>query len=159
MSNGWDTFGELRKKIDGNDPFMSSGHQIKKTVSRHRKIPDWVKSNAEVRKLLLRSFPKLATDTKQREKAARWTRVIHLYFKMSMTHGQIAEELGEQMDDGTVKPLSLSTVQSIIRSITRVSQGRRADGRGNLVPQKGRPKKHATIRTTTGGRNTLTLTP
>lgn len=133
-----DHFGELRKKIDSNDPFVTGGHQVLKPRSDDKKkVPEWTRDDKKVREVLLRAFPKLTTDTRQRTRAARWIRVIHLYFRMYMTRGQVAVELGE----------SPKWVRDIVRNIRRVAAGRRSDGNGMLgVRPRGRPKKiHASI--------------
>lgn len=129
---------ELRTKIDGSDTFFE-GHRIIKQRRGNagnktgvpRTCPDWAKDNAKIRALLLRSFPKLLTDEKQRLKAGRWARVIQMYYRSQMTHGQICNELD----------LTLPTILSMIRNIDRVVKGKRADGRGNLSGKVGRPKK------------------
>jgi len=131
MNNLRDTFIELREKIGSSDPFMTGGHQIKKIREGAHDIPEWTKSDAEIRRLLLRSFPALETNDLQRRRAARWARVIHLYFRLNTPHGQIAQELR----------LSLNKVKMTIRSIKWAAAGKRADGTGFIGKPKGRPKK------------------
>ena len=133
-------FTKLRKKMDGNDPFATSGHQIVKVrSSKTKKIPKWADDVVQIRQIILRSVPKLATDSKQRTGAARWALMIQLYYKMNYTHSQIVAELNEQPDG---KVVTLSGVRSIIRSIKRVAEGRRADGTGMLgKPKTGRKKR------------------
>ncbi len=113
---------QLGKSLDQNDGFMTGGHQIVHARSYKREVPSWTLNDKTVRRLLLRSFPKLATDGRQRDSAARWGMVIHLYFKMGYTRSQIAEEL-----DTTTE-----RIKGVIRSIQRVSAGRRANGTGKL---------------------------
>lgn len=112
---------------------MTHGHQIIKPRSDDKKsVPEWASDDKKVREIVLRSFPKFGTDTRQRKGAARWIRVIHLYFRMGMTRGQVAEEMG-------LKPI---IIKGIIEGIRRVAQGKRYDGRGRLgVHPRGRPKK------------------
>lgn len=141
MGNQRDTFVELRGHMDGKDPFMTGGHQIVKIRTVQKTIPQWTKNDAKIREILLRSFPYLASNLKQRAKAARWVRAIHLYFRMGLTRGQLAEELGETLEDGTLIPMKRETVKSLIRTLRRVGSGRRADGTGMLGKPKGRPKK------------------
>lgn len=132
-----DHFGELRKKIDSNDPFVTGGHQVLKPRSDDKKeVPDWARDDKKVREILLRSFPKLATDTKQRIRASRWIRIIHLYFRMHMTRGQVADEMG-------VEP---EVIKWAVEGIRRVAKGIRYDGRGKLGEKpRGRPKIHTPI--------------
>jgi hypothetical protein len=113
---------QLGWSLDQNDGFMQGGHQIVQARTYKRKTPAWVYKDSEIQKVLLRAFPKLATDDRQRDSAGRWGLVIHLYFRLGYTRGQIAEEL-----DTTTE-----RVKGLIRSIYRVSKGRRADGRGPL---------------------------
>lgn len=129
--NDRDTFAELRQKLDGNDPFMTGGHGIKKIRRQSRPVPEWTRDDKKVQEVLLRSFPKLATDEKQRKRAATWMRVIHLYYRMGTTYSQVAAEM--QTDNGRV--------YNIIRRIQRVAKGRRADNTGMLGKPKGRPRR------------------
>lgn len=118
---------ELREIFDSNDPFMSSGHQVKRRRSgQNRATPAWVKSSQQVQALLLRSFPRLKTDPKQRWRAARWARVIHLYFTLMLPFGQVLEEIGT----------TRNTLLALLRSIRRVSENLRADGSGRRVPRR-----------------------
>jgi hypothetical protein len=130
-------FRKLRTKFDGNDSFMTGGHQIIKSAGatlhadRMAKVPVWAMHDGKIRELLLRSFPKLATNETQRSKAARWARVIQLYYRVGWTRNKIADELG----------MSLGALTSLLRSIKRASEGRRANGSGQLgMAPVGRPK-------------------
>lgn len=129
--------GELRNRFDARDPFVTGGHQILKPRSSKKQIPDWARDDKKVREIVLRSFPKLLEDDRQRKAAARWIRVIHLYFRMHMTRGQVAQEMG----------IESSQVRDFVRNIRRVAAGRRSDTKGVLgAKAKGRPKKiHASI--------------
>jgi hypothetical protein len=110
---------------------MGGGHQIVGLRRRKRSVPEWTLNNKEVRKVLLRSFPKLATDPIQRLRAARWARIIHLYFRLQYTYRQVAQEL--EMMPGSVR--------TMIISIKRVATGRRANGTGQLgISPRGRPR-------------------
>jgi len=120
----------LRRQVDGNDGF-TSGHQIITLRQSNREDPEWTKSDAEIREVLRRSFPKLDTDAGQRFRAGRWMRVIQLYFRKHYTHGQIAAEMG----------LKYRNVESLICRIKRVSKGERANGTGMLGNPRGRPRK------------------
>lgn len=124
---------QLRKKFDSKDPFIAGGHQILKPRSDDKKsVPEWALNDKKVKEIILRSFPKFNTDTRQRKGAARWIRIIHLYWRMNQTRGQVAEEMG----------LKYSVVNNIIAAIKRVARGRRADNTDLLGHnKKGRPKK------------------
>ena len=126
-------FKQLRKFLDGDDPFMVGGHQLSDIRKRTRPVPEWTRNNGRIREILLTSFPNLKTDARQRRGAARWAIVIHLYFRLQYTRVQTAAELDA----------SPESVKNVIRSIKRVSEGRRADGQGRL--QGGRWPKHAPI--------------
>lgn len=125
-----DSFRELRRYMDGQDPYIAGGHQILKIRRIRKRIPDWVNNPAKVQAILLRSFPKLTTDAKQRLRAGRWTRVINLYFRRGWTSRQIAEEMSTTQ----------YSVESIIRSLRRVISGLRADGSGVFKKSKNMPK-------------------
>ena len=132
MNNARDTFGELRGRFDGQDPFMTGGHQIIKTRRIERVTPEWARSNKKIQAILLRSFPKLKTDFHQRVRAARWATVIQLYFRVHMTRGQIAEQM----------KVPLKTVENLIDRIHRACNGMKTSGKGPLSSRPpGRPKK------------------
>jgi hypothetical protein len=123
---------QLRKKMDGDDPFMAGGHQIIKVRSREKVVPVWANSNLETQKILLRAFPKLATNPRQRKSAARWGLIIHLFYRVNLTTGQIAEELN-------TKP---STIKLVLQHIRRAARGVKANNTGPLGARPvGRPKK------------------
>lgn len=110
---------KLRKSFDGDEGFMSA-HQIKKIRGRDRKIPEWALNDKEVRKLLLRCFPTLKTNQTRAERAGRWMRVIHLYYRMGLTNSQTAAEMG----------VSVCVVKHIVQCMTFAFKGLRArDGK------------------------------
>ena len=116
----------LRKVFDSSSGFMT-GHQIKSTrsESRKRNVPVWSLDDEFIRKMLLKSFPLLATNELQRKRAGRWLLIIQLYFKKKMSSREIGEEIGEKT----------GTVLSLTRSISRASRGLRANGcRATKVP-------------------------
>jgi hypothetical protein len=131
MNNSRDTFLQLRGKFDGQDPFMTGGHQIIKTRQSDRKIPDWATDDKQIQKILLRSFPKLKTDPRQRTGAARWAVIIQLFFRMKMTRSQVAEQT----------KLSSNTVQMLVRNIRRAAAGKRANWSTPTGKPTGRPKR------------------
>lgn len=117
--------GELRRLgvLDGDDlgEFgAASGFQIKNIRRQERDTPEWARTNEGIQKILLVAFPRLREDSKQRAAAARWARVIQMYFQMGWTRFEIADELN-------IKP---GTVLTLTRSIVRTSKGLRANGSG-----------------------------
>ena len=127
-----DTFRELRGRFDGRDPFMTRGHQIIKMRRGNHEIPEWVKDAEKFRKILLRSFPKMATNKRQRAGAGRWVRLVYLYYNLNMTTGQVAVEM----------KMSIPSVKFTLVCIRRVSKGIRANGTGKIGERpRGRPRK------------------
>ena len=112
---------------------MTKGHQIVKPRSDDKKsVPDWALDDTKVREIVLRSFPRYATNGRHRKGAARWIRVIHLYFRMGMTRGQVAEEMS----------LGTGVIRNILLHIRRVVAGMQANGKKRLgLRPRGRPKK------------------
>jgi hypothetical protein len=110
--------------FSGSDQFMQGGHQIinsnRARSGPKRKNSDWARSDKKVRELLLRAFPKLADNDLQRSRAARWARVINLYFRSGMSFGDTAAEMG----------LPKRQIEGVIRSIHRALVGKRANGTG-----------------------------
>lgn len=124
---------QLRKKMDGNDPFLSGGHQIIKVRKREKVIPLWALSDTLTRKFLIEVFPNLKTSEKQRKKAGRWARAIHLYYRLGMPHNQVAEEM----------PIGYGALRSLLRNIRRAANGLTSDRKKTrgLRPAH-RPKKN-----------------
>jgi hypothetical protein len=110
---------ELRQSIDGDESFMSGGHQIKKIRKRARKIPEWSVNDHETRKVLERAFPKWKTVVSQRASAARWARAIHLYYRLRMPHNHVCLEMG----------IGYNTLRMMLRNIRRSAKGTRGRGR------------------------------
>ncbi len=117
-------FEKLRTVLDTNDSFVAGGHEIKKIRSRKKDSPAWAMDNKRVQKLLLGVFPKLRTDLKQRRRAARWAAAIHLFYRVGMTHSQIAAEL-------KTKPVR---IKLLLQHIRWAAKGWRSDHKG---PRKG----------------------
>ena len=139
-NNDRDTYGELRGRFDGSDPFMTGGHQIIKQRTGDRRTPDWARSDKNVRAILIRAFPKLKTDGLQRARAARWATVIQLYYRMHLTRSQLAEHL----------KMSLKNTRRLIERIQAASKGRRR-GKGPYSSRPpGRPKKGGATQTSLG---------
>ena len=127
-----DTFGQLRRYFDGTGGFME-GHQILKERRIKRPVPLWAKNNRKVQELLLRSFPRLATNPKQRNRARIWGRVIYLYYRLGLSYAAVAEEM-------SIQPKKVS---DIILRVQRASKGESTDGTGRKLGsrQPGRPKR------------------
>lgn len=132
---------QIGKFLDVHDPFVFGGHQIIKTAgaTRHtqrvQNTPAWTKNDAEVRKLLKTSFPKLEEDSpvgrKQRILAARWLRFIYLYHRVGWTANKIAAEM----------EISMGVLKNIRNHINRVYRGLNASGRPKSSSGPGRPRK------------------
>ena len=111
---------------------MSGGHQIMKTREGTHGVPEWASSDEKIREFLLRSFPSLRTNQTHRQRAGRWFRIIHLYFRLGWTHNQVAEELG----------LEPEHIHTLIRAIRRAGNGKHANGTGQVSTRpRGRPRK------------------
>jgi hypothetical protein len=142
----------IRRFMDVDDPFVSGGHQIIKTAgaTRHQErvdsTPEWTQSNDEVRKLLLVAFPRLneesAVGRRQRIRATKWLRVIHLYFRMGWTASKVEEEMGLKCYEGQSAGHSVIVV---CQYIFRVRNGLTAIGRVRGARPRGRPKNSNTI--------------
>ena len=131
-----DVFEQLRKVFDGADSFVAGGHAVRgggstRHAERVANIPEWANSDAEVRQLLLKVFPKLETDERQRKRAAIWALIIYYYFRMGLTQGRIALKTGWKS----------KKVNNIIQSIKYVTEGRTAHGEAR-IGKCGRPKKN-----------------
>lgn len=112
----------LRTKFDANDQFMRSGHQIKKVRQRERQTPEWAMDDAKVRVLVNFSFPKWRESKAQRIRAARWVRIIHLYYRMKMSRPSVAKEI----------KITERHLTSILCGIGRIMRGKRYDNRSSL---------------------------
>lgn len=132
-----DSLAAIRQSVDSNEVLVTS-HGSTVSTSLHRSfgkdrkmIPMWTKSDVQIRKLLQMVFPKLAHSARQRKSAARWLRIIYLYFRVGWTYRQIADELH----------VSRIIVRDVLRSIRRVVNGRSANGSGKRGRKRGRPNK------------------
>lgn len=59
----------------------------------HRNTPAWALSNKSLRYILMTLFPKMASDRRQRKRAARTCSLIYRYFRLCEPAGSIAEDL------------------------------------------------------------------
>jgi len=119
----------LRGQVDATFP---QGYQNAKARTHKHRVPLWTSSDKGIQEVLLRAFPELSTNDAQRDAAARWTRVIQLYFRTGYTRKQITEEMD----------LTASQINNCLCRILRVGKGLRTNGkpRGG---KRGRPKKPA----------------
>jgi hypothetical protein len=84
-----------RTYIDYKEPFME-GHRVFSTYTPAilpEEVSDIVLSNQKSRELLLRMFPRLVSDGKQRKKAGLYALVIHQHFRIGLPASQISAGL------------------------------------------------------------------
>ena len=115
-----ESLASFRGLVDGNDSFILN-HGITSIRQNVKHVPEELKTKQGIQNLLLKAFPKLATDQKQRKQAGRWIRLIQLHYKYHYSERLTAEEMG----------LSHRTIYSIKSHIKRVLENRRLDGSGN----------------------------
>jgi hypothetical protein len=110
-----DTIPALRASLDGNDTFVSGGHQVMKTAgaTRHaermKKVPVWALDDEKIKELIKLRFPLTGIDLKQRKLASRMIRLIHLYYRVGATADVVAEEL----------KMTRKAVQGLLRRLNR----------------------------------------
>jgi hypothetical protein len=129
--------------IDSKEMFMT-GHTVRKggkgalaAYERRSHPPKWTLTDAGIRTVIRRAFPNFETNEHQRAMAARWARIIYLYFRAGYTYSQVAEEMNLQSVSSN-RPYC--KVETIIRSIHRVAAGKAARLGGRLRKLRGRPK-------------------
>ena len=71
-----------------------SGFQIKKIRTEERELPEWVRTNEGIQRVLLAAFPHLQTSENQRKRAGIWARILYLYHRLGWPSSEIAKELG-----------------------------------------------------------------
>jgi hypothetical protein len=121
---------KLRGRMDGNEGFMSA-HQIKKVRTLQREIPAWTLNDKEVQKVILRSFPDFKKNRIHAARAARWVRIIHLYYRMQLPNSHVAKDMG----------ITINVLKMALKGMRRVARGQRTDNIGPLgVRPRGRPK-------------------
>lgn len=110
---------KLRKTFDGDDQFMSAFQVV--TIRRQpRKFPVWALDNKLTQVIINRAFPNWRKNKTQRKRAARWARVIVLYYRNGMPFNHVSRELGLEKDH----------LRSLLRAIRRAAIGQRANGSG-----------------------------
>jgi hypothetical protein len=138
-NNEYGAYLELLDKMDASEPFMRGGHKVVKPRHKTKVIPDWALDDVKIQEIVLRSFPKLHIDGKQRAGAARWVRVIFLYFRREFTEGQIAYFLGNPNEDGSdIIPMPITAVRRLIWRVEKAATGK--TWRGLRRGRRGRTK-------------------
>lgn len=143
----------LSERIDSRDRFMSN-HNVRSggqgavaSAQRRANPPKWTRTNEGIQIVIRRAFPHFETNKRQRLAAARWARIIYLYFRVGYTYSQIAEEMKLQSASSR-RPYC--KVETIIRSIHRVAAGRAARLGGRSRKLRGRRKIRAVSRAING---------
>lgn len=136
MSNLSDDLAQLRTKLDGDDQFMGA-HQILKIRRPKKKVPSWANNDKKIQEFVRRSFPKMDTNTVQRQRAGRWVAIVYYYYRQNWGRLEIARKLG----------LSVAATAATIQRIQRAGEGQRTDGKGRRIGALGRPKSQAVSQT------------
>lgn len=126
-------FDILRTKLDGDDPFMTSGHQITKAYNYKRKNSEWATDDLKVRALIDAAFPAWREYPRTRARAARWARIIYLYYRANMSCPMVAEEMR----------IDRKRVENALVGINRVVRGLRYDNRGPRRTRVSKPPMQA----------------
>ncbi|MGH7746552.1 MAG: hypothetical protein ACREQ5_17600, partial [Candidatus Dormibacteria bacterium] len=76
-----------------NSPDLNDHHFVR-TREHERLIPLWTRSDAKVRQVLERVFPRMATSARQRAAAGRWLWIVYLFFRALEFTENIATDVG-----------------------------------------------------------------
>jgi hypothetical protein len=132
----------LSERIDSRDLFMSN-HSVRSggqgavaSAERRTNSPKWARTDGGIRDVIRRAFPHFETNERQRKFAARWARVIYLYFRVGYTYSQIAEEMNIHSPS---KKRPYRAVERLIEHIQNVAKGLNENGK--LRRRRGRPPK------------------
>jgi hypothetical protein len=122
-----------------SDDFQARSSRIRRVRRyRARQLPKWATSNERILQLLTSAFPRMHEDSeagrRQRDDAARWSRVIQLYFRMGYTARDVAGEMYGYTD----AKHCLAKVRGIIQTIQRKVKGLAT----NTAKHRGRPAKN-----------------
>jgi hypothetical protein len=154
---------KLRQSFDSNDPirmaFRIGGLHRNGGRRGSRVTPDWALKSKKMRKILLRSFPRMHEKTAECKNdhrycrcpyhqhwlAARWAYIAYLYWGRKLTRGQIVCELNE-VDIGEENSPAIwncTKVRLVLYHLKRSALGLRSSrpGRGKGYNKEGRPKK------------------
>jgi hypothetical protein len=111
----------ISQYIDLKEPFT---YRVIKPRSNDRKnTPEWALNDKKVQQVVLTVFPKPDIKQRHRNGAARWIRIIYLYWRMGKTEGQVAEEMQDNWPDITPK-----AVNRTIARIRKVAEGLNSRG-------------------------------
>lgn len=118
------SFAELHRFVDGDEPFMTWGHEVHKDRSaggnlRRWHRPDWVHSQSKVRELLIRSFPNWDTNQTQKVRMLRWYQVIYRYYRLQEPVGRVAKHFNITEDE----------IKNILSRIRQAAQGLNTAGK------------------------------
>jgi hypothetical protein len=121
--------------LDRKDQFQK-GHLVRgapKSSWRKRagNIPAWALDNESIKQLLLKIFPKMNSNRRQRDSAGRWAAVIHLYFRAARPALEVAD---------TLKIPEKKVYDTVLR-IKRAAKGLRTTGRNRTAGKPGRPRR------------------
>jgi hypothetical protein len=117
--------------LDRKDNFQTGHGRRGGPTLRMRKMPEWMNNEKNIHALLIRVFPKLRTDERQRRSAARWAGLIRLYFKSGWSARSVAEELN----------ITEKMVYDTAQRITRAGAGLRTTGKPR-AGKRGRPRAY-----------------
>src|SRR5258706_14682449 len=141
FSNDGTKIGKYRGEphSDPGEKFHNRGQIIKlRRPQRRIETPEWVFSDKKVREFLLKLFPNLHDETRDRDGAALYAFVIYSFFRRHRTATDIEFEL----------KLNPGRVSRIIQDIRLVSEDKRRDGRPRSLGKRGRPRKQASQKIT-----------
>lgn len=132
----------LNERIDSRDLFMSN-HSVRSggqgavaSAERRANSPEWARTNKGIQKVIRLAFPHFETNNRQRIYAARWARIIYLYFRAGYTYSQIAEEMNIH-SPSSKRPYR--AVERLLEHIRNVAKG--LNENGNPRKKRGRPVK------------------
>ena len=129
MRLGYNTDFDILNKLFDDHHTGHAGFQIGSVRKTAKKVPEWAASNRKIGKLLLLAFPKLATNERQRSRAATWAAVIYLSYRAGLSDRTIADQLG----------CSVRGVETCRRGAVLAAKGLQTKGRPRR--KMGRPSK------------------
>jgi len=127
---------QLRRNLDPKEPFSSQ--IIKPRTDDKKGVPEWATSDAEIRIVVLRVFPRWQTDPRHRLGAARWIRIAHLFWRVGLTRGQVVEEMQTAWPSITPKVVDHVTRNIRLAHDGKSSRARPYRQRGGYRPGSGR---------------------
>jgi|ERR1700674_3480292 len=121
----------LDRKDQFQKGYLVRGAPKSSWKKRARNIPAWALDNEYIKKLLLKIFPKMNSDRRQRDRSGRWARVIYLFFTSARPASEVADAMG----------ISEKKVNDTALRITRAVKGLRTTGRTRTKGKPGRPPR------------------